>query len=153
MSSSLKIKVDLVEICQRQLQLKLQRIKSKIVDLHEALSSETKSSAGDKHETNRAMIQLEREKVGYQLADIEQNLKTIKRINTAKRHKKVGFGSVVFTTQFNYFIGVNCRQISTNGLDFYAISTGSPIAKQLLSKEEQDCIEFRSEKIRILKIL
>ena len=35
-----------------------------------ALQSETKSSAGDKHETGRAMLQLEMEKAGQQLSGI-----------------------------------------------------------------------------------
>ncbi len=37
-----------------------------------ALFSETKSSAGDKHETGRAMLQLEMEKTSQQLAVINQ---------------------------------------------------------------------------------
>jgi len=35
-----------------------------------ALTSETKSSAGDKHETGRAMLQLEMEKASLQLEGI-----------------------------------------------------------------------------------
>ena len=37
-----------------------------------ALNSETKSSAGDKHETGRAMLQLEMEKASQQLAVVDE---------------------------------------------------------------------------------
>jgi transcription elongation GreA/GreB family factor len=153
MSEDFKIKEYLFKQCHELLQVRLERLNTKILDLQESLSSETKSSAGDKHETGRAMIHLEREKLGYQLAEIEQNLKTLERINPVSQHVKVGLGSVVFTTQFNYFIAVSCGQISSRGTDFYAVSLSSPIARHFMSKEQEDCVTFRSQKITILKIL
>ena len=40
--------------------------------LRESLESEQKSSAGDKHETGRAMVQLEQEKLGKQLHKLQR---------------------------------------------------------------------------------
>lgn len=153
MSEDVKIKKNLFRQCHELLQLRLERLNTKISDLQESLSSETKSSAGDKHETGRAMIHLEREKLGYQLAEIEQDLKILERINPLDQHLKVGLGSVVFTTQFNYFIAVSCGQINSRGTDFYAVSLNAPIARCFMSKEQKDCVTFRSQKITILKIL
>ena len=39
-------------------------------EIKEALFEEIKSSVGDKHETGRAMLQLEREKVGNQFYEV-----------------------------------------------------------------------------------
>lgn len=47
-------------------------VQNTIQEIQESLLSEAKSSAGDKHETGRAMLQLEREKAGNQLAEINK---------------------------------------------------------------------------------
>ena len=39
-------------------------MKKSILELQQSLDSETKSSAGDKHETGRAMLQIDLEKAG-----------------------------------------------------------------------------------------
>ena len=58
------IKEQLYEFCRAYIDGRTIRINESIKSIQESLSSETKSSAGDKHETGRAMLQLEREKLG-----------------------------------------------------------------------------------------
>jgi hypothetical protein len=132
MSEDLNIKHELLKHCRKQHRQRLNLITTKIKDLEEALSSETKSSAGDKHETGRAMIQLEREKLGYQLAEIQQTINTLQQINPSEAHEKIHLGSVVFTSKLNYFIAVSCGEISCQGNKFYAVSSATPIAQRLL---------------------
>lgn len=71
------LKKDAYNFCVLFVNERLARIQGQIKELETALTSETKSSAGDKHETGRAMIQLEREKLGQQLAELEKNPATI----------------------------------------------------------------------------
>jgi len=153
MSKSINLKQKLANSCQRQIQLRLDHINSEISDLQEALNSETKSSAGDKHETGRAMIQLERESLGHRLAEIEQIMTTVQRIDTLGFYETVRLGSVVYTTQFNYFIAASCGEIDLDSTKFYTISPAAPMAQLLLSKKEGDVLEFRGNEITILKIL
>ena len=63
------IKTLLFDHCKSFLESKLHGYKKSLDLLYESLNSEIKSSAGDKHETGRALIQLE----------IEKNWKSIKR--------------------------------------------------------------------------
>ena len=51
------IKQQLYKKCQDFLNQRLETIQNTILDIQNALQSETKSSAGDKHETGRAMLQ------------------------------------------------------------------------------------------------
>ena len=51
---------------------KIHSIQLRYDDLNNDLSSDHKSSAGDKHETGRAMTQLEQEKLAGQLNQLEQ---------------------------------------------------------------------------------
>ena len=59
-------------LCKTYVDKRLETIEEIISSNQKALQSETKSSAGDKHETARAMLQLEMEKAGQQLASISQ---------------------------------------------------------------------------------
>ena len=97
------IKTQLLQLCNQSLETRLESVLAVIEDIKQSLQSETKSSAGDKHETGRAMLQLEREKAGHQLAEIEKTKQILSKINTESTSKKIGLGSVIFTTNSNYF--------------------------------------------------
>lgn len=68
----MNIKQELSNQCLEFVENRFQTIQNTINEIQESLLSETKSSAGDKHETGRAMLQLEREKSGNQLAEIQK---------------------------------------------------------------------------------
>ena len=55
------MKKALLEFCWNYVNERSERLKKQSGELQESLGSETKSSAGDKHETGRAMVQLEQE--------------------------------------------------------------------------------------------
>ena len=75
------LKEKLHKQCQDALNQRLEVIKSTISDIQNSLQSETKSTAGDKHETGRAMLQLEREKAGNQLAELQKQIGILHKIN------------------------------------------------------------------------
>ncbi len=130
----------------------MQAIQNTIKDIQKSLLSETKSTAGDKHETGRAMLQLEREKTGNQLAEIQKVKEVLSKIDVDKTIKTIGLGSLVYTSNLNYFIAISAGELDYNGGKFYAISPSTPIAKLLLSKTVGDTIKFRSTTFAITKI-
>ena len=148
-----QLKHQLLQICKGQVLEKLNRIRSKIQDVQHALEAETKSTAGDKHETGRAMLQIEREKLGTQLADNESSQNVLNRINPSQKQKVISLGSVVFTTQFNYFIAISGSEVNIDGIFYYTVSSASPIAKALFGKGERETIIFRDLAITILKVI
>src|SRR5690606_37486162 len=79
-----ELKQLLFDKCSEYIETRLSTIQSNIGEIQESLTSETKSSAGDKHETGRAMLQLEREKAGQQLAEIENVKNALAQINIKK---------------------------------------------------------------------
>ena len=62
----MNIKQQLYNLCLEFVDSRYQTIQNTINEIQVSLTSETKSSAGDKHETGRAMLQLEMEKAGQQ---------------------------------------------------------------------------------------
>ena len=147
------IKTQLLQLCNQSLDTRLQNVLAVIEDIKQSLQSETKSSAGDKHETGRAMLQLEREKAGHQLAEIEKTKQILSKINTESTYKNIGLGSVVFTSQSNYFISISVGELKVENETFYAISANTPIGQLLLGKSVGDEVVFRNMSFKITKIL
>lgn len=139
--------------CLKKVQTKMQICHKELAQIQQDLANETKSSAGDKYETSRAMLQIEREKMGKQLAELEQLEQVLKSISTEQQHTQVRFGSLVQTSQFNYFISVSLGEIHLGDFSFYAISKQTPFAEQLLKKKEKDEVSFRNTFFKILNIV
>lgn len=146
------IKQQLYRFCQLFIENRLERIQTNIDSLQEALSSETKSSAGDKHETGRAMIQLEREKLGNQLAEVHLLQALFKKIPLHPNASHVGLGSVIYTDQQNYYMAISAGEIKLEGISFYAIAPNTPVGKLLMGKVVGDIVAFNSREFQIRKI-
>ncbi|WP_066222674.1 3-oxoacyl-ACP synthase [Formosa haliotis] len=148
-----EIKAKLLQRCEAFIDKRLANVQHNIAEVQEALTSETKSSAGDKHETGRAMLQLEREKFGAQLAEINQVKQAVSKINVLKHSDTICVGSAVITNQSNYFIAISAGEIEINNLKFFAIAPNTPIGQLLLSKRAGDTIQFREQEFIISEVL
>ena len=150
--NNLELKQQLYKLCLGFVENRRTTVQNSINEIQESLTSETKSSAGDKHETGRAMLQLEREKAGHQLAEIEKLSESLSKIDTAFTSKVVGLGSIVFTNQVNYFIAISAGLLDVNSTSFYAVSPSTPIGLSLKGKMVGDEVVFREHLIKITKI-
>jgi transcription elongation GreA/GreB family factor len=145
-------KAQLLNCCNQHLQNRFATIENVIRDINNSLTSETKSSAGDKHETGRAMLQLEREKAGNQLVELQKSQETLKKIDPNSQHQKITLGSVIKTSQSNYFIAISASEFTVKDTTYYTISAATPIAQALLSKQVGDVATFRNLSFRIIDI-
>ena len=102
-----ELKSVLLQECFRMIEERHQRVKRSISGIEESLFEESKSSAGDKHETGRAMLQIERENAGKQLQEVEKTLQLLKRIDINSETEIAHLGSLIFTSAEAYFIGVS----------------------------------------------
>lgn len=146
------VKIELLKRCRAFVNKRLKTVEEIIKSNQKALSSETKSSAGDKHETGRAMLQLEMEKAGQQLAGIVVMKTILSKIDISKTTKKAHLGSVIYTTSANYFLSISAGKLVIDDVIFFAISVSSPLGKQLLGKKVNDDFTFNGKKITILKL-
>jgi len=118
----------------------------------ESRDSDTKSSAGDKYETGRAMMQLELEKSEAQWSNTMFQKKELARIDIHKVHTTVEFGSFVETNQGSYFISIGFSKIKVGGKDCFSISLASPIGKLLHHKNIGDEVRFQHRDFEITDI-
>lgn len=149
----MNIKEELYKQCELFVNTKLQTIENTIKSNQEDLASETKSSAGDKHETGRAMLQLEMEKAGQQLQVVTEMKTTLARINIQENSNVCKLGSIVKTNNINYFIAISAGKLTITGNNYYAVSTKSPIGRLLIGKKEKEEVNLNGKQIIINSIL
>ena len=139
----MNLKQQLYQYCWTFIEDRFKTIQNNIEEIQKALNSETKSSARDKHETGRAMLQLEREKLGLQLAEINKIKKALSRVNLDNTSNVITLGSIVFTNKLNYFITISAGKLVVDNEVFYAISANTPMGKLLIGKTAGDVIDFK----------
>ena len=100
------IKSQLYQFVSDQIDAKINLAQQVYDEANESVVSETKSSAGDKHETSRAMSQLEVEKAGKYLLE-NQRLKSILGfLEPDNKRTTCCLGAVVETTQGNFYLSI-----------------------------------------------
>ena len=145
-------KEDVYSFCETYVDDRLEIIHSQIQKLNEDLLSESKSTAGDKHETGRAMIQLEREKLGNQLKEADTMKQVLSRVSLEQKSKRIALGSLVVTNVISYYISISAGLFRDKDQTIYCISTSSPIGTLLLGKTIGDSISFRGKEQHIIQV-
>ncbi|MFM1876398.1 MAG: hypothetical protein RL266_2135 [Bacteroidota bacterium] len=109
-------------------------LEAEMASMRQAAQTESKSTAGDKHETGRAMIHLEQEKLHQQLAEAQSVLAELEQIKLEQNLDTVQKGALVQTNRATFYIAVGLGKISIDGKDIFVVSSQSPIGKQMLGK-------------------
>jgi len=147
---SLKKKVR--DHCLKLLEERITLAEGEMNALSMALREETKSSAGDKYETSRSMINLEKEKVEENLLELIKKRVCFNHIDPAKKTKKIQVGSLVKTGNGVFFISTSLGKVTIDGQDIFVISPISPIGHVMLDLTSGDSFEFNGKKNSILEL-
>ncbi len=138
--------------CENYLEQKIARISLSIKDLEAALTNESKSSAGDKYETGREMINIEIQKLASQLLQFQKLKVTLELSKRNELASPIKLGSLVKTTKANYFICIPIGEVSIDDEKVYVIGANSPVAQALLGKVEGDTFSFNSVESKITSV-
>lgn len=152
MIDSAPLKQTLFDHCRQYVEQRIETAKTAMEAAQSAANEESKSSAGDKYETGRAMAQIERDRHAQQLAEARKLEQELARIDAGKIHSAVQPGSLVLTSQGNYFIAISAGKITVDRTDYFAVSAASPIGVRLNHAKAGDEVVFNSKLIRILAV-
>lgn len=147
------LKQHLYDLCLQEANARIESIQNAIRSTQSDAGEETKSSAGDKYETGRAMMHLEVEKLSAQLNDALKARKILEQLDPDKVTSRVQAGSIVLTSHGNFFMAVSAGPFNVEGRDFFCISPGSPIGSTLLGKEAGERFQFRNKESVIQQVL
>ena len=152
MKAGIELKRELYRKCTEYIDQRIESIQKKLDDVAESRSNETKSSAGDKHETGRTMMQLEEQKATVQLFASFEVRQTLDKIDVEKTNAEVRLGALVLCNIGNYFIAISAGKLEVDKSRYYSISLQSPIGMKLIGKIVGEEIEFNGKKIKILEV-
>jgi len=148
----LNLKRELLKKCSDYVAERVESATNAIVSAKEASQDDTKSSAGDKYETTREMMQQEMSRNEAQLFEAKKLQHALLQIPQDKTTDKIQNGSLVFTNNGNFFISVSAGQFKIEEQVFFAISAASPIGKLLLGLEKGMKFSFNGKFFEILNV-
>ncbi|WP_321516264.1 hypothetical protein [Marinifilum fragile] len=153
MNQDHQLKIELHQLAQESLNAKIEQSKKSLIDLKESVGNETKSTAGDKHETGRAMMHLEQEKVMRQLANNQKLKSIVDRISPKINNETVQLGSLVFTNKISFYILAGLGQVELNGQNYFIVSFQSELVQAFKGKRKGDDLIFKGQNYTIQEIL
>lgn len=150
-------KPELITAILKHLEHGLQEAQESLNTLNQSMAEETKSSAGDKYETQREMLQSE-----LNLAE-KQKLQKVEQLNTFSR--LISAAENIIDTEkcipgrfieldlngkkILGFLGLGFGDIKTSSILIKGIGLESPLGKQLLNVRKADSIIFNQKSIFI----
>jgi len=139
--------------CSQEVENRFQKIRKVLDDIKVSLQEESKSSAGDKHETGRAMLQIERENAGRQLKEIENLQLLIRKIDITVESDYARLGSLIYTNLGVYFISISIGEVTIEDENYYCIALHSPIGNLLSGKIAGERFSINQREFIIKQIL
>ena len=131
---------------------KVKMLEKVLADLKESGSNETKSTAGDKHETALAMLQIEQANTRAQLQEVLAQKAVLEKINPTLSASIVVNGSLIKTNKGYLFMSTALGKAVVDNTAVIALSPQSPLGKKLMGlKTNEACsmnhIEYKIESI------
>ncbi len=134
---------------------KIRQIQTSLNLSQDALVSDTKSSAGDKYETSREMIQQDLDRLQRQLSEAQKDCQILQSISSLppQHEKRVRLGSLVKTDLGFYLLSVGIGKVVCEDQTVFVVSLQSPIGKLLLGKAIDEEFSFQQRSQIVLDIL
>lgn len=141
-SDMLELKIKIYQHYLTALNLKIDTVQNKLGDLHNSLLQETKSTAGDKYETGRAMIHIEQENIQKQLATLLQQKAEMDSIDISTFCKQITRGCLVKTNKGFLFMSIAQGKAIIEDKVVYALSPQSPLGQILIGLKANAEVTF-----------
>jgi transcription elongation GreA/GreB family factor len=116
--------------------------------VNEEIGKETKSSAGDKFETSREMMNQEISRLEERIAYLKKQLNSLQQLSQRKS-SSIENGSLVNTNHCVFFFGIAFGKLESQGSTIMGLSLNSPLGKIMTDKKEGDSLTFMNRNYSI----
>lgn len=144
-----QIKEELIKACREYVDECIHTAEQAIQDARESANDDTKSSAGDKFETGREMMQQEIDRNRKQLEEAKKMKVAMEQVEAYQSSDIVHVGSLVVTNLGSFFISISRGQIQIEGTTYFAISPVSPIGQLLMRQKIGHEFQFNGKNIKV----
>ena len=131
---------------------KLAYLQQLLADLKDSGTNETKSTAGDKHETALAMLQIEQANTRNQLKEWIAQKAALEKIDPSIRHTVISTGSLIKTNRGYLFLSIALGKATVEGIPVIALSPQSPLGMKLTGQTAGACVIMNHYKYLIESI-
>jgi hypothetical protein len=126
-----ELKKELYSQCLSYVQKRMDAAQQAIEEAQKASNDDTKSSAGDKYETSREMMQQETNRNLAQLNEANKLKVILNTVSPAGVSEVAETGSIVITSNGNFYMAIGAGILTVNGENYFAVSPASPIGLKL----------------------
>jgi hypothetical protein len=147
------IKSAVYALCMDSINNRIHTAETALAQAQEASNDDTKSSAGDKFETTREMMQQDISRNKRLLSDAKQSLQQLENLSDAPLADTVRNGALVYTSQGTFYISISAGQLKVEDQLVFAISAASPVGQLFIGKKVNDTFTFNQKEFKIEKIL
>lgn len=137
-------KESLYQYCQHYVAQRIETARTAMEAAQASANEESKSSAGDKYETGRAMAQLERDRHAQLLAEALRLRDDLARIDPDKKTETIQPGSLVETDRGTFYIALSIGKAVVDGRDYFLVSPASPIAAAMAHRKAGASVSFNN---------
>lgn len=127
---------------QQLLSDKISTLHQQLNELKESTANETKSTAGDKYETARAMLQIEQDNIRHQLQEALEQQTRFSSVDRKETNQEVVQGCLVRTNRGWLLLSVALGKTIIEGIPVIALSPQSPLGKELMGRKPGDKISI-----------
>ena len=138
--------------CLELIQQKIDVLHKNLHDLSDSAGNETKRTAGDKHETALAMLQIEQENNSRQLKEALQQKAVLEKIDPHLQTEMIVRGSLVHTNNGIFYISLGLGKLKVEGETVFAVSPEAPLGKLMLLKKVGDAFQFNNTAYEIFSV-
>lgn len=147
------IKHELLDACKKTIADRIRTIETSLKAVRESRNNETKSSAGDKYETGRAMLQIEEDNYQKQLHQALLLKNQLEQIKVTGQSSLADSGSLVVTDHGEYFISIGLGEVRLGDKSYYCVSAAAPMGQKIMGQQAGFQFEFNGKHLEIKEIL
>ncbi len=148
------IKREVLNIGLQRTQERITMIESALETARDSSNDDTKSSAGDKYETSREMIQQDINRYQKQLLEANKDLQQLINIESVIQDVTdvARLGTLVQTNVGLYLVATSIGVVKIGANNIFVISPASPIGQLLIGRKNGDSFIFNNVNQKVIAI-
>lgn len=135
-------KLALLAECKKYVNQRIENARQAIASVSDAAAADTKSSAGDKFETTREMMQHELNRHRQLLADAERMEAALDNLDIRLHTGSAKLGSLIETDRGIFFLTIGLGQLKIEGISYWIISPASPLGQLFIGLNAGEHVTF-----------
>lgn len=147
-----KSKTLIYEACLEQIKDRVAHIEVVIKQAEQVVAEDTKSSAGDKYETTREMMQQEIAQNQSQLVEAKKALYQLEQTRDLVPGNQAGLGSLIETNNGLFYLTISLGYLSVTPHRVMVLSPVSPLGQIFNGKNKNESFTFNGMKYTIKNI-